>query len=236
SIAIRRADGELRTRYALSSITEPVLPGACIVLTGVRESVLGFYSTPSPEAVYELKLPELSNTGASPVLCRTRDGVVIDEVTYSSRWHDSAIKNPKGVSLERIQPEADTQDASNWTSATASVGYGTPGYRNSHCGADKSEAVSLLPPGYVPETDEYVIAFRADRTGYRLKMEVFSPDGRRLAEIANNRLSGQESDIRWDGCGLDGNRLRPDVYIFYAECYHPDGQRKVFKKAFLVRP
>ncbi|MDR1675541.1 MAG: lamin tail domain-containing protein, partial [Tannerella sp.] len=236
SVATRREDGELRTRYALSSITEPVPPGAHIVLTGHREGVLSFYSTSSPEAVCELKLPELSNTGADLVLCRTRDGVIIDEIGYSSKWHNDAIKNPKGVSLERIQPEADTQDASNWTSATAAAGYGTPGCRNSQYGVpENGESISLLPPRYVPETDEYVIVYRADRTGYRLKMEVFSLDGRKLAEISNNQLSGQESNIRWDGYGLDGNRLRPDVYIFYADCYHPDGQRKVFKKAFLIK-
>ncbi|MDR2764774.1 MAG: lamin tail domain-containing protein, partial [Tannerella sp.] len=238
SVATRGADGELRTRYALSSITEPLPPGACVVLTGNREGVLSFYSTSVPEAIHALKLPELSNAGADLVLCRTKDRIVIDEISYSSKWHNDAIRNPKGVSLERIQPEADTQDASNWTSATAAAGYGTPGCRNSQysdSAPDKDKSVSLLPPRYVPETDEYVITYRADKAGYRLKMEVFSTEGRKLAEISNNQLSGQECEFRWDGYGRDGNRLPPDVYIFYAECYHPDGQRIVFKKAFLTK-
>jgi hypothetical protein len=236
SVATRGGNGELRTRYALSSITEPVPPGAYVVLTGNREGVLSVYSTSLPETLDELKLPELSNTGADLVLCRTKDGVIIDEISYSSQWHNDAIKNPKGVSLERIQPEADTQDASNWTSAIAAVGYGTPGCRNSQYGVpDGSASVSVLPPRYVPETDDYVIEFRADKTGYRLKMEIFSPNGKKLARISNNQLFGQESELRWDGYGLDGNRLPPDIYVFYAECYHPDGQRKVFKKAFLLK-
>ncbi|MDR2138901.1 MAG: lamin tail domain-containing protein [Tannerella sp.] len=237
SIAVRRADGEWHTRHTLASVTEPLPPGVYVVLTGQREGVLRFYATSRPEAVCEVKLPELNNTGADLVLFRTKDGVVIDEVSYSSKWHNGAVKNPAGVSLERIQPEADTQHASNWTSATAAAGYGTPAGQNSqYCVPDNNKSISLLSPEYLPETGEYVIVCRTDRTGYRLKMEVFSLEGRKVAEISNNQLSGQDSEIRWDGCGLDGNRLRADVYIFYAECYHPDGQRQVLRKAFLIKP
>ena len=43
----------------------------------------------------------------------------------------NSVKNKKGVALERIDPDAATQDAANWTSASETVGYGTPGYQNS---------------------------------------------------------------------------------------------------------
>jgi hypothetical protein len=237
SIAVRRTDGTLSTRYSLSSITEPVPPEGYAVLTSNREGVLNFYATPSPEVIYELKLPTLNNTGSTLVLVQTKDGNIIDEITYSSKWHDIAIKNTKGVALERIDPEADTQSSTNWKSATSEVGYGTPGYDNSQHGVTGTESsVSLAAPEYIPGPDEYRIAYQTDKAGYRCHIEVLTPEGKKMAEIANNQLIGFEGEIRWDGSGLGGSRLRPGIYVFYAELYHPEGQKKTYKKVFLVKP
>jgi hypothetical protein len=51
----------------------------------------------------------------------------------------------------------------------------------------------------------------------------------------NNQLVSQEGELQWDGKGLDNRRLTPGIYVFYAEFFHPDGNLKKFKKAFLVR-
>jgi hypothetical protein len=237
SIAVRRTDGTLSTRYSLSSITEPIPPEGYAVLTSDREGVLNFYAIPSPDVIYELKLPALNNTGSTLVLFQTADGNIIDEITYSSKWHDIAIKNTKGVALERIDPEADTQSSTNWHSATSVAGYGTPGYENSqHNFAGAESSVSLKAPEYIPGTGEYRIAYQTDKAGYRCHIEVFTPEGKKMAEIANNQLMGLEGEIRWDGTGLDGSRLHPGIYVFYAELYHPEGQKKTCKKVFLVKP
>jgi hypothetical protein len=236
SIATRRTDGALRTLYPLASLTESLTPNGYMALTGRRDGVLNFYTSALPDAICEVKLPELANSGASLVLCRTRDSIVIDEAAYTPGWHDGAIKNVRGVSLERIRTDAPTQDATNWTSATSVAGYGTPGGRNSQTAASGEANPNRLDrPEYVPERDEYVIPFRFDRAGYRVRIDVYMPEGRKVAEIANNRLVGQEGEIRWDGRGLSGDRLPPDVYVFHVEYYHPEGQRNFFKKAFIVR-
>jgi hypothetical protein len=236
SVAVRKADGTLSTRYALSSITNVIPPDEYAVLTGNRNGVSDFYYTPSPQVICELKLPALNNTGATLVLFRTKDETVIDEVSYSPEWHDVAIKNTKGVSLERIYPEQETQSSVNWTSATSMAGYGTPGYKNSQYGASEAgHAISLSAPEYVAGSGEYLIHFRTDQTGYRCRMDVFTPEGKKVAEISNNRLVGREGEIQWNGNGLDGGRLRAGIYIFFAEFYHPDGQRKSFRKVFPVK-
>jgi len=36
-----------------------------------------------------------------------------------------------GVALERINPDVSSNDENNWHSAAESVGFGTPGYKNS---------------------------------------------------------------------------------------------------------
>ena len=45
-----------------------------------------------------------------------------------------------------------------------------------------------------------------------------------------------EGTIKWNGKGQDGGKLSPSIYVFYAEIFHAEtGERKVYKRAFLVR-
>ena len=237
SIATRRADGTLSTRYSLSSIQEAFPPGDYIVLTSNRDGVLDFFYTPAPHNVYELRLPALNNTGATLVLFRTNDESTIDEVGYSDKWHDPFIRNLKGVALERIHPDEDTQNPSNWISATSEVGYGTPGYQNSqHRTLETREVIQIGIPEYRDGYGDYVIRYQTDKSGYHCRMEVYSLEGNKVAEISNNQLIGFEGEINWTGEGMDGSRLRPGLYIFYTEIFHPDGLRKNYKNVFLMKP
>lgn len=237
SLAVRKSDGTLNTRYSLASVSTPLEPDGYLLLTKDAESVSSFYEIENPDALYALdKLPILANTSSTLVLFRTDDGTVIDEVAYSSKWHASSIKSTKGVSLERIDPDAATQDPTNWTSAAETAGYGTPGYQNSQYGIPASgDATGIEPPVWMEETGEYTIAYWLDRPGYSCRAYVFNISGQRVAEIANHQLLGTSGEWIWDGSTREGRKLRTGVYIFYAEIYHADGIVKRFKKAFLVR-
>jgi hypothetical protein len=87
----------------------------------------------------------------------------------------------------------------------------------------------------MPGFDYYTITYQTAKTGFRCRIEVYSTSGRKVAELMNNQMVAQEGELQWDGKGLSNNRLIPGVYVFYAEFYHPDGDHKKFKKAFLVR-
>jgi hypothetical protein len=236
AVAVRKADGSLNTHYPLNTMEGLFLPESYVVLTKQYDGVANFYYMSSPEAVYEMKMPVLNNEGATIVLFRISDEIVIDEVFYSEKWHDISIKETKGVSLERINPEAESQDHFNWTSATAEVGYGTPGYKNSQYGnADSGNKAFINVPEYIPGFDYYLLEYQTNKPGYRCRAEVYSINGEKVAEISNNQLIAQEGELRWDGRGLDNSRLYQGIYIFYAELYHIDGDDIKIKKAFLVK-
>ena len=234
-IAVRKTDGSISTHYPLNTITELFEHEGYVVLTKEYTGVADFYS--EAKSIFEVKLPILNNEGASLVLFRASDGVIIDEVSYSTKWHNASIKTKKGVSLERIDPDGDSQDASNWTSGAAEVGYGTPGYKNSQY--INSEALNnksfVNAPEYISGPDYYILTYQTDKPGYRCRIEVYSANGQKMAEILNNQLITQEGELQWDGKGLNNNRLSPGVYVYYAELYHPDGSYKKVKKAFLVK-
>lgn len=234
ALATRKTDGSLGTSYLLSSITTPLEPGDYALLSKSLSGVTEFYLTSSPQALHELKLPLLANNGATLVLFRMSDLTVIDEVTYSPKWHDSAIKDPKGVALERIDPDRPTQEATNWHSAAESAGYGTPGYRNSQQILPSSTQNGFERPYWSDSERSYLLRYQLANAGYRCRIWVFDTMGRRIAEIANLSTLATEGTLRWDGLGHDGSRLKPGIYIFYAELFLSNGTTHTQREVFLI--
>jgi hypothetical protein len=236
SIATRKSDGSLSTHYPLSSITTSLQPGAYTLLTKNREGVADFFLIQQPDALQELKLPVLSNVSAQLVLFRSDDEEVIDEVHYSYKWHSASLKDPKGVSLERIHLDGESQDPDNWTSASTLSGGGTPGYKNSQAGlSDEGTSTEIEAPEYNATTGYYEIRYQTEKAGYYGRAEVFDSSGRRVATIMNHALLGTSGTITWEGVGAGNSKLATGVYILTAELYHPEGDRKHYKQVFLVR-
>ena len=231
AIALRKSDGHLGTRHSLTSLATTLAPGDYLVLTSDPNGVTSLIRTPALDVIRRFKLPALNNQGATIVLLRTADSTVVDEVTYSAKWHSSAVKIRRGVALERISPDGSSQEAANWTSASSETGYGTPGYKNSQSGTSSQieESATISEPEYNASTRDYLIRYRMDKPDYRCQMAVYSSNGQKVAVIANNQLLPPEGEIRWDGAGLT-----PGVYIFYVELYHPDGSSQHIRKPLLV--
>ena len=234
ALATRKADGSISTLYPLSAITTPLEPGGYALLSKLLSGVEAFYLISSPQALHEVKLPVLANNGATVVLLRLTDLTVIDEVSYSPKWHDSAIKDPKGVALERIDPDKPTQDATNWHSAAESAGYGTPGYRNSQQLLPSSTQNGFERPYWSDSERSYLLRYQLADAGYRCRIWVFDTMGRRIAEIANLSTLATEGTLRWDGLGYDGSRPKPGIYIFYAELFLPNGTTHTQREVFLI--
>ena len=234
ALATRKADGSISTLYPLSAITTPLEPGGYVLLSKLLSGVEAFYLISAPQALHEVKLPVLANNGATVVLLRLTDLTVIDEVSYSPKWHDSAIKDPKGVALERLDPDKPTQDATNWHSAAASAGYGTPGYRNSQQLLPSSTQNGFERPYWSDSERSYLLRYQLADAGYRCRIWVFDTMGRRIAEIANLSTLATEGTLRWDGIGYDGSRPKPGIYIFYAELFLPNGTTHTQREVFLI--
>jgi hypothetical protein len=235
AIAVRKPDGSLNTHYPLSGMDAIVEEGAYVLLSKDMEGVRPFYFISSPDVVYELKLPVLANTSATLVLFRETDGVVIDEVSYSSKWHAASIKDQKGVALERIDPDAPTQEMPNWTSATAIAGYGTPGYQNSQYKKEDDPATHIEPPVLMPD-GLYHIRYRLNHPNYHCRAYIYDLNGRQVAGIANHQLMALEGELIWNGKGADGMHLPTGLYIIYIEIYGYDDRQSIkYKKPFLFQ-
>ncbi|MEI7669452.1 MAG: lamin tail domain-containing protein, partial [Pseudomonadota bacterium] len=88
------------------------------------------YFSSNDTAFVESDLPSF-NDDEGTVLLLNNEEEQIDSLQYSAKWQFKLISIKDGVSLERISFDAATQDSSNWHSAAAEAGYGTPGIINS---------------------------------------------------------------------------------------------------------
>lgn len=230
AVTTRKESGELRGLYPLGEVKTPVAPGGYLVLTKQKAGVLSFYTVLSEETVCEVsKLPVLSNQSATLVLLDKASGEVIDEVSYSSRWHSALSGDTKGVSLERISPDADSQEPGNWASASAAAGYGTPGYPNSQSVPVPDAAPGKISFGApVKENEGYSMAYTLDEAGYLYKSTVFDAGGKAVAEVASGETLSVAGTIRWNGQTKNGKEARPGLYIWLVEVFHPSGTTGTF--------
>lgn len=235
-ISTRKTDGSLNTRYPLEAYPQTLQAGDYLLLTKSIEGVENFYSLPASLNWLECKLPVLSNTGSTVVLYREEGEIIIDEVSYSPKWHAPTVKNKNGVALERKDPDKDSQNADNWTSAASSAGFGTPGLENSQYlnGGTETDSEEIDDPIYQP-TGTFQIPYRLNQSGYMARGWIFDLSGRKVALIADNTSLGTQGYLEWNGKGRDGSPVNTGIYIIYLELWHPGGNVIRKKQVLLIR-
>ena len=142
--------------------------------------------------------------------------------------------------MERISPALPTQQSMNWTSAAQTVGYATPGYRNSQYGAYGS-AVSdfeLMPDIFSPNNDGFDdqmgISYTLDKEGYMGSITVYDAAGRSIRSLLPYTYLAKQGSFIWNGLADDGSKARTGIYIVVFDLFHPEGRQERLKKACSV--
>jgi hypothetical protein len=110
----------------------------------------------SPMAVFE-SFPVLGNTGKM-IYLMNENGTLVSSLEYSSGWHENAFKSKGGWSLECIDADNLSGEASNWTSSNDLCG-GTPGRMNSVAAVNPDETVPVCTSLYVPSSMQIELTF-----------------------------------------------------------------------------
>ncbi len=131
SIANRNTSGAVSSAKVLSTAPFYIFPGEYVVITEDADNLSVNYLVKNQEAILSISsMPSFPDDEGDVILLNFQ-GQVTDEVKYKDDWHFKLLDNAEGVSLERIDAEAPSQDAGNWHSAASTAGHGTPGYQNS---------------------------------------------------------------------------------------------------------
>ncbi len=163
----------------------------------------------------------LVNTGEQ-ILLKDVKGNTIDSVWYSDKWQNDNFISAKNISLERINPNLGSNDASNWSSAVSSFG-ATPGEQNSIYTINTNTAsnISVSPNPFSPDDDGYedftIINYKLTQATSQVQIKIYDSKGRLVRTLSNNMASGSSGSVIFDGIGDDGQALRIGIYIIYLE-------------------
>jgi hypothetical protein len=206
------------------------------VFTADLEAVRQFYSVPFPEKVIVLKgLPSYPNENGCVALLNENDEVV-DEFLYSEKMHSGFINNPKGISLERVNPAVSAAELANWQSAAQDVGFATPTFRNSQFNdseSNRAQAFSLRYTTFSPDGDGYqdvlLIDYSLPAAGHEVSLTVYDVQGRVVRSLGKNVWLGLSGSLSWDGTRDNGQRALSGLFIVFVQCYDAQGNVKAYK-------
>jgi hypothetical protein len=234
-----RKDTAVSSLKKLSEKPHYIFPGDYIVVTEDVSSLQKAYLVRNTAALLSLSsLPSFPDDQGSVVLLNG-EGNVVDEVTYSKDWHFGLITND-GVALERIDPNAESQDKNNWHSAASTAGYGTPTYKNSQYKlADQVDAaIEISPKIFSPDNDGYedlaTISYQLSETGYVANVLIFDASGRLVRSLVKNALLGLKGNWKWDGLDEKRQRLPIGSYIIFTELFNLKGAKQQFKNVVVL--
>lgn len=239
-IANRNSTGAISSVKKLSEAPFCIFPGDYIVATEDAGDLKKNYLVKNPNNILILSsLPSYPDDKGNIVVTNFQ-GNVVDEVSYSEKWHFALIGDAEGIALERIDPSAASQDAGNWHSAASTAGYGTPTYKNSQYKqtAGGNAIIEVNPKTFSPDNDGHdditTIYYQVSEPGYVANISIFDAGGRRVRYFAKNALLGLKGSWNWDGLDEKNQKLPVGIYIIYTEIFSLQGKKKQFKNTIVL--
>ena len=239
-IANRNTAGAISSITPLSPETYLFYPEEFIVITSDASIVKRDFIVEQADAIIEVTSTPSYNDDKGDVVILNEQGKIVDELIYNEKWHFKLIDNTEGVALERIDYSAGTQHEENWHSASTSIGYGTPTYKNSQYRMDLQEqaGLTIVPDIVSPDNDgmdDFVtIGYHFSTPGYVANITIFDAIGRPVRYLQRNALCGIKGNFRWDGLGEKFQKLPVGIYIIYTNIFNLNGKKKQFKNVIVL--
>lgn len=233
--------GGFDTSYkSVTADNQLLLEGEYLVLTTNPTKVQEQYYTENPSAFLRMaSLPAYNNASGTVILSGINKQLA-DFFKYDESMHHPLLNSVAGVSLERIHFDRPSSDQTNWHSASASVGYATPGYKNSQFSepVDAEAEVIVHPEVFSPDNDGVDdvlnISYRFDSPGLTASVHIFDSQGRLVKNIVGNELLGTEGTFSWDGRTEDNQKASIGIYIIFFEAFGVNGEVKKHKRTAVL--
>ena len=225
------------------SMDKLLFPNEYAVFTEDPNGVKSIYEIKNEAAFLTTDLPSFNNDEGNVTLFSggATGVVIVDAFDYHEDFHHPLLDDPDGVSLERLDVNAPTQNRSNWHSAAAVAGYATPTFQNSQAIEDQNPVTDFfeipekkLSPDGDGFQDFLLINYKTNEPGYTAQIKIYDIEGRLVKTLLNNELLATEGFLRWDGDTDRGGKARLGIYIMYAQVANPDGTVREFKETCVV--
>jgi hypothetical protein len=222
-------NGEMNTPDIITKRNLLILPHDFMVLARNGDDLPGLYSNTKSSAIWKVEgMSDFSSDDIAFLLLP--NGNVCDQVAYNSDFHFPLLNTTDGVSLERIDYNRPSNDATNWHSAAESAGFATPGIVNSQAvtrGSITTE-IGVEPEIFSPDNDGYndVVTFsiRMEEAAFVGNLNVYNSEGLHIRYLMQNDLLGNEARVSWDGISDDGTKAPIGIYVILFEAFNTDGK------------
>jgi hypothetical protein len=216
-----------------------IFPGDFFIISENDALVKQNYVVRNTDNFINVSMPSYPDDKGVVVLLNAQ-GRIVDELSYSAKWHFALIDNAEGISLERVDYNKPTQNADNWHSAASTAGFGTPSYQNSQYRSDITVAgeVTITPKTFSPDNDGFedytTLHLQVGEAGFVANITIFDAAGRPVRALARNATLALSASFRWDGLNDKFIKVPVGAYVIYTEMFNLNGKKKSFKNTVVV--
>ena len=201
-------------------------PNDFVVLGEDSSFVKQTYPFSVPGKFLYAELPSYDNDSSTVYIIYNSE--VIDQVSYLDTWHFKLLDNTDGVSLERIDPNGLSSSSFNWHSAAESIGFASPGRKNSQylpalTNGNFNLSSELISPDNDGYQDVVQLNYQMSEAGMLGKVTIYDDRGRLIRTICSNELLGTEGTLSWDGLTDNFVKASIGVYVLFFEAFSTNG-------------
>ncbi len=216
-----------------------LFPDEYVVLAEDTLHIVQNYPSYEGGRFIEMDLPTFTNDSSTVYLLGSL-GQLLDKVSYDEDWHFRLIDDVKGKSLERIDPNGPSSDGNNWHTAAESIGFATPGLKNSQfypaiSNGDFSFTSETVSPDSDGFEDVLQVNYEMIEPGLVGDFTIYDDRGRKIATVLEAELLASSGTFIWDGTRDDNTKASIGPYVAIFEAFNPNGGLVFTKrKAFVV--
>lgn len=181
-------------------------------------------------------MPVYNNDKGTVVLLS--NNLLVDRFAYDAKMHIPLLQNADGVSLERVSFTKGANEFGNFKSAAASVGFATPGYKNSQEPNGEESYVKLLSKTFSPDSDGFEDLLQLD---YQLTensslatINIFTDKGVLVKKLMKNETIGTKGNVFWDGLNENGQLAGMGIYVVTFDVFDLNGSTKRYKNTCVL--
>ncbi|MCZ4245597.1 lamin tail domain-containing protein [Pedobacter punctiformis] len=214
-----------------------IQPGAYWVLSSNVDKVKVNYFSEYPDHFTQLSsMPVYNNDKGTVVLLNNH--LIVDQFDYNAKMHNALLRDANGVSLERVSFVKGANEFGNFKSAAASVGFATPGYKNSQELNGEEAYVKLLSKTFSPDhdgfEDQLQLDYQLTENASLATINIFTDKGILVKRLLKNQTVGTKGSLFWDGLNENGQLSGVGIYVVAFDVFDLNGNTHRYKNTCML--